>query len=239
LLVGTLLSSEGKNKQTNKHGPPGNGGTAGTAGHEPLSADQVAVVALLTDPDVGMAPGPARQFAATPGLSFQRIAAHVFEWRRQLDTGVVHGVGALVKRLVNHQEFSAVVIAADRRTALWQRHMGAPGDELDADGESLAQLATRYVPAGYELPAGPLQRPDPEPEPGTPDHAWRQLAAELAQHLDGAALLEHDSERNRFLAAAPGHKVEWLNLRLAPQASRKLTIITGRPAAVQFIAQGD
>lgn len=224
-----------ENEQTNEHAPKPAPEPAETGGREPHSEQQIRAVALLTDPDVGLAAADAWRIAAR--FPLDEIARQVFEWRRQLQAGVVRHTGALLTRF--ERGFSAVIIPEDRRTALWQRHMPDADPEPESGAESLAQLAARYVSAGYELPAGPLQRPDPEPETGTPDHAWRQLAAELAQHLDGAVLKAHDSANNHFLAAAPGHKVEWLNLRLAPQASRKLTVITGRPAAVQFIAQGD
>lgn len=71
----------------------------------------------------------------------------------------------------------------------------------------------------------------------------RELATEqggsFARWLDGTNVLAHDDAANAFTVTCQSHAQDWLNHRLARQINRKLTIITGRPAAVQFIAQGD
>jgi hypothetical protein len=150
-VVSLLVSSDPttqsreKNKLTNKlprrrreHEPE-------EAGNEPLSDEQVRAVALLTDPEVGVTASQARQIAADHDLDY--IARQVFEWRRQLDAGVVLGLGALFQRF--RGDFSAVLIPADRASPLWRRHMAGPDETIDPNGDSEAERRRRYIPDEY------------------------------------------------------------------------------------------
>jgi hypothetical protein len=125
--------SQDDNKQTNKHARTRRRNTP----LAPLTAEQEAAFDLLTDEEVGLAPGVAREFAAV--YEFDYLARQVFEWRRQLAAGIAQGPGALVTRI--RGGFGALIVAADRTSPLWARHMAA----YDAEWEA-AELRRRYLP---------------------------------------------------------------------------------------------
>ena len=105
-------------------------------GTNELTAGEAArAVALLTDSEVGLDMRKAEALAAV--VSFEEIVRQVFTWRREVMVGKVSGQGALVHRI--RSRFGASVTDADRRSALWRRHVGPPGD---GDGRD-------YMPAEY------------------------------------------------------------------------------------------
>mgnify|MGYP001012010647 CR=1 FL=1 len=119
----TLL---GDQKRTNEH-----------AGTEPLSAEQVRAVALLTDVDVGLDAPTARRLAARH--RFEELLRHVLTWRRELAAGKVVGTGALLTRI--HRRFSAQLVDGDRDSDLWRRHVGVE--------DTQEERRQKYIPDEY------------------------------------------------------------------------------------------
>jgi hypothetical protein len=186
---------------------------------------------LLTDKRIAMSKPAAERLAkAHP---FDEVRDAVAHWYINRVAKFGDHPGIVIHWLDNSDEFIIPTLAAEfRRSDIW-RDYRTP-DEIAEDeaneraaAERLAQLETG--------PPGHAQPPDePPPDPGTPAGAWRLLQAEHSDHLRRATLLDHDSERNTFIVAAPADRIDWLRTRLARQAERKLTVITGRPATVEF-----
>ena len=96
----------------------GGGGGVKTGGGVGKSPGPETVQAILTDPEVGMPPERAQQFADLP---LDAVLGHVLAWQREGKTGAV-GMGALIWRLKNRP--TAPPLADQDRTApLYVRHL--------------------------------------------------------------------------------------------------------------------
>jgi chromosomal replication initiation ATPase DnaA len=73
---------------------------------------------------------------------------------------------------------------------------------------------------------------------------WGQVMAEFAieaggiydRWLHGTTVVAHDPELNSFVVMVPDRfRIDWLRNRLARCVARKLAVMTGRAASVNFI----
>ena len=117
----------------------GGGGGVKTGGEGAQPPGPGTVQAILTDPDVGMAPERAQQFA---GLPVETVLGHVLAWQREGQAGTV-GLGALHWRLKNRPN-APVLRDEDRIAPLYVRHIFG-GDQAAAE---VAANKLRYLTPG-------------------------------------------------------------------------------------------
>jgi hypothetical protein len=108
---------------------------------EPLTDEQQASVAMLTDSAIGLdlvaAERIARRYAK--GL----VLAHCCRYLRDLAAGKVQGPAVIGHRM--GKAYGASILPAAHRTAFWQRH----GQQQAADDGGEAERRRRYAPAEY------------------------------------------------------------------------------------------
>jgi hypothetical protein len=249
----------------------GAGGSGPPPATENVSGDPDAdrIMALLTDPEVGMPVSLARRSASYG--DFWRVVGNVFEWRRQRDAGSLRSPhAALSHRLLKGWE--GVILDQDRYSELWERHcrpvlaaaytQNVSGDEpelvaaIDAAGTPAAapttcqRTVTRNVSGVNEADSARAAPAATENVSGERDPAavwWGQVVAEYAieaggtfeRWLSDTKVASYDSSGNSFVVAVPDRfRIDWLRNRLARGVARKLSVMTGRPASVDFILAG-
>ena len=213
----------------------GANGSGTTPVTENVSGDPDAdrILALLTDPEVGMPVSMARRSASFG--DFWRVVGNVFEWRRQRDAGTLRSPhAALSHRLLKGWE--GVILDTDRYSELWERHCrpalaasytrNVSGDEpnvaapIDAAVIGSAGIATceqtvtqnvsGVTDAGHARAAPDLtENVSGEKTPaGT---WWEQVVAESAieaggtyeRWLNDTSLVAYDEGDNSFVVAVP------------------------------------
>jgi hypothetical protein len=191
------------------------------------------ILALLTDPEVGMPVSMARRSASFG--DFWRVVGNVFEWRRQRDAGTLRSPhAALSHRLLKGWE--GVILDTDRYSELWERHcrpvlaasytrnvlgdgpdMAAP---IAASEIGSAEMATCELAVTQNV-SGVIGAPSARAVPAvtenvsgekTPAEAWwEQVVAEFAidaggtfeRWLSDTSVASYDASTNSFVVAVP------------------------------------
>jgi hypothetical protein len=193
---------------------------------------------FLTDPRVAMRRRDAERLStAHPFHHIRDAVAHWLSNRKAAGGRFEDYPGIVVYWLDNSDETVIPVMSEEFQRSDLYRDYRTP-QEIAEEQEQGQKAAPE--PITPRPPAAPA----PAPEPGTPEHVWWQVRGEIeleqggafARWLDATRVLAHDQAANAFTVTCRPHAHDWLNHRLARQIARKLTIITGRPAAIKFVA---
>ena len=105
--------------------------------------DTARIVALLTDPEVGLSKVAAEKLT---DASLKEVALQVFRFEHEHAANLALGPGVLTHRIRHPADFPATITAADRASPLWARHL--TGSWLDENTE--AARKRKYDLYGYE-----------------------------------------------------------------------------------------
>jgi len=210
---------------------------------------------LLTDKRVAMSPKVAERLAANhPYHHIRDAVAHWWEGRKSVGGQFDERPGLVIFWLDNPEEFTIPVMSDTARSSDLFRCYQTP-DELAAEQAAVDEAQRLADEEQQALPAAAAPT-KAEPEPGTPEAYWQQVRKELEieqagtfdRWLDGTYVLAYIQETNAFGIVLPdATRADWIRHRLAKQIVRKLSVITRKPALVDFIvptpetgeAQGD
>ena len=239
-LVGWLVDplSNTESDQSTNHGSP-------DVDERPISeptpipdeAERARTFALLVDPALHVGATKANQLAAEHTFDECRRIVAMF-WDR-LQSGAV-GSGKVITAI--DAKWGAPPISDSFRLTDFYRRHRTP-DEVAAEQAALDE-EQRLAEEPEEEPPEPGPDLQCEPEEGTPAWAWEQVKRELAieqggsfdRWLTGTYVLIFNEETNAFGIVLPDSmRADWVRNRLSKQIVRKLSVITRRPALVEFI----
>lgn len=171
--------------------------------------------------------------------------AHWYTGRELVGGKFENTCGIVIKWLDNPKDFVIPTLSEEfRRCDLYRDHRTP--DEKAAEQAALDE-AQRLEEQDLADPPDEQPAVDPdahdEPVPGSPEAHWQQVKCELQLEQGGTFdrwvndthVISHEEESNTFLIALPdAYRYDWVVNRLSKQIKRKLAVITGRPAAVEF-----
>ena len=200
-------------------------------------------MALLIDPAVAVGVKRAQLLAAEHRFEYVRRVVAMF-WDR-LQSGAVKA--GKVITAIEDQWGAPALPDAFFCTDFYHRHRTPT--EVAAEEEAAAAGSEE---PDEDNPPCPIARHDqePDPDPGTPAAAWRQLQIELAIEQGGsfdrwlhdtwviACDDASDGSAAEFLIGLPdAFRYDWIVNRLSRQIKRKLAVILGRQVDVKFLVQ--
>jgi hypothetical protein len=196
---------------------------------------------LLTDKRVTVSPKIAQRLAvAHPFWEIRDAVAHWYCGRKSAGGRFETTPGIVITWLDRPDEFTIPTLSDEfRRCELYRDHRTP--DELAAEQAALDE-AQRL--ADEEAPPAAATPEAVEPAPGSPEAYWQQVRKELEieqagsfdRWLDGTYVLAYIEESNAFGIVLPdAMRADWVRNRLSKQIVRKLSVITRRPALVEFI----
>lgn len=187
-----------------------------------------------------------RLAAAHPFWEIRDAVANWFLGRKSAGGRFDETPGIVITWLDKPDEFVIPTVAEEFRRLDLYRDFRTP-DELAAE-QAVLDEAQRQAEQDFEepqaLPAAASPELQYEPEEGTPAWVWQQVQKELhveqggsfGRWLDGTYVLAYIEETNAFGIVLPDAlRADWVRNRLSKQIVRKLSVITRRPALVEFI----